>query len=146
MTIAETLPLAQMAAFALAAATLLPLSSEVVLLAMLKAQAASPVALVVAASAGNVAGSLVNWWLGRNLHQLQGRRWFPFAPGTIERAAERYRRWGVWSLAFAWVPLVGDPLTVAAGLLRVPLRVFVPLVATGKVLRYVAVAGGWGGS
>ena len=142
----DALPLAHMAAFAFAAATILPLASEFVLIGFLKASAAAPVALVIAASLGNVAGSVVNWWMGRNIHRLQSYWWFPFAPGTIERASERYRKWGVWSLVLAWVPVIGDPLTLVAGILRVPIWLFLPPVALGKVLRYVAVAAGAGPS
>ncbi len=51
-----------------------------------------------------------------------------------------FRRFGVWSLLFAWPPLVGDPLTVVAGMPRVGLLPFPALVALGKTARYVVVA------
>jgi len=131
---------AGLAAGSFAAATLLPFSSEAMLLAALASGHASPASLVVAATAGNVAGALFNWWLGRNLLYVQSRRWFPFTPETIETASQRFAAYGHWSLLLSWVPVIGDPLTLIAGLLRVPVRRFLVLVATGKAARYVALA------
>ncbi|MFL5204749.1 MAG: YqaA family protein, partial [Microvirga sp.] len=57
-----------------------------------------------------------------------------------------YHRYGRWTLLLSWLPIVGDPLTIVAGLMREPLRVFVPLVALAKMGRYLAVGAlslGW---
>ena len=48
---------------------------------------------------------------------------------------------GAWTLLFSWVPVIGDVLTTMAGLMRTPLVIFLPMVAAGKALRYLAVAG-----
>ena len=61
---------------------------------------------------------------------------------SYDRAARMFERYGLWSLLFAWVPVVGDPLTVVAGALRVPFLPFLVLVAIGKVARYMAILGG----
>lgn len=126
------------------AATLLPLSSEVLLLALLR-DGGNPVLLVSIASVGNTAGSTVNWLLGHYLLRFQHRSWFYFSQQQIERAQRGFHRYGLWSLLFTWVPLIGDGLTLVAGVMRVPFWKFVLLVAIGKVARYVAVAslGGW---
>jgi membrane protein YqaA with SNARE-associated domain len=124
------------------AATLLPLPSEVVLAAQIKASDSSILGLVAAATAGNVGGSVCNWWLGRFLHRFKHRKWFPFAPRAVDKAAATYRRWGLWTLLLAWLPVIGDPLTLVAGLLRVPLMAFIPLVTIGKAGRYLALAYG----
>jgi membrane protein YqaA with SNARE-associated domain len=129
-----------LAATAFLAATLVPLSSEVALVAVLKSGLGAPAGFLLAASIGNVGGCLFNWWLGLNLRRFEGRRWFPLKPGEIDRAAERFRRWGTLGLLFSWVPIVGDPLTLVAGVLRVPLTIFLPLVALGRVGRYLVVA------
>lgn len=134
-------PLAVMLVSAFGAATLLPLPSEAVLVAQIKAGSASISALLVAATVGNVAGSLVNWWLGRHARHFETRTWFPFTLDTIERASNRFNRYGIWSLLFAWLPVIGDPLTFIAGVLRVPLGVFLPLVTVGKAARYGLIAG-----
>jgi len=133
-------PYAAMVAMAFTAGTLLPLSSEVALAAAITSTAASSPGLVAAATIGNVVGSAFNWWAGRYARQLEGRRWFPIRQAEIDAAAARYHRFGAWSLLFSWLPFVGDPLTFVAGVLRVPLAVFLPLVTIGRLVRYVVVA------
>ena len=124
---------------ALIAATLLPAQSEAVLVALLL-DGGDPVLLVAVATAGNVLGSLVNWWLGLQVQRFQGRRWFPVSPARLERAQAWYRRYGRWSLLLSWAPVIGDPITLAAGVMREPLRVFLPLVFIAKGMRYIVLA------
>lgn len=126
-------------ALALVAATLLPAQSEAALVALLL-RGHSPVWLVVVASAGNVLGSTVNWWLGREVVRFQDRRWFPIKAATLGRAQGWYGRYGKWSLLLSWVPIIGDPLTFAAGVMREPLRIFLALVALAKTARYALLA------
>ncbi|WP_114951528.1 YqaA family protein [Sphingosinicella terrae] len=131
---------------ALAAATILPAQSEAVLVGLLLLGAQPAWLLVAVASVGNVMGSTLNWLLGRGIEQFAGRRWFPVRPDRLERAEHWYRRWGRWSLLLSWVPIVGDPITVAAGLMREPLPIFLLLVALAKTGRYVVLAAltlGW---
>ncbi|MEA9557657.1 YqaA family protein [Xanthomonas nasturtii] len=123
----------------LIAATLLPAQSEAALVALLL-DGGSVVGLVAAASVGNVLGSLINWWIGREVLRLQGRRWFPVTPNALARAQAWYGRYGKWSLLLSWMPIIGDPLTLAAGVMREPLRVFLPLVTIAKVTRYGVIA------
>lgn len=125
---------------ALVAATILPAQSEAVLVALV-AKGDAPVGLLVAvATAGNVLGSMVNWLLGRFVERWRGKRWFPVSEASLGRAQRWYHRFGRWSLLFAWLPIVGDPLTVVAGMLREPLPSFLLLVTIGKLGRYVALA------
>lgn len=121
------------------AATILPMQSEAVLVGLLLADY-SPWALVLVASAGNVLGSVVNWLLGRGIERFRERRWFPASPEAMARAERFYRRFGRWSLLLSWLPIVGDPLTVVAGVLREPFPSFLALVTLAKVGRYVALA------
>jgi membrane protein YqaA with SNARE-associated domain len=121
------------------AATLLPFPSEAVLIGHIVGGFGARWPLVTAASVGNTAGAVFNWWIGRELLRFQDRRWFPFSASTIDAASDRFRRWGPPALLLSWVPVIGDPLTLVAGVLRVPLVVFVPLVAAGKVARYVVI-------
>ncbi|UXT50904.1 DedA family protein [Agrobacterium tumefaciens] len=125
---------------AFVAATILPMQSEAALagLILLKSQ---PVWLLVAvASAGNVAGSFVNWLLGRGIEGFRHKRWFPVGEAALLRSQNWYRRYGRWSLLLSWAPLIGDPLTVAAGIMKEPLPVFLLLVTIAKVGRYVLLA------
>lgn len=124
---------------AFGAATLLPIPSEPAVIALATQPDYDLIVIWFVATAANTAGSTVNWWLGRTCLRWQNRRWFPASPDQLARAERWFARWGQWSLLLAWLPLVGDPLTVAAGILRVPLRVFLILVGVGKAMRYAAV-------
>lgn len=121
------------------AATILPLSSEVVLSALLL-NGFSPVRLVMTATAGNVLGSLVNYALGYWGGLMVVKKWLGLSEDEFVRAEQRFVKYGMLSLVFAWVPVIGDPLTVVAGVLRVRLRWFIVLVAVGKWLRYVVIS------
>lgn len=125
---------------ALLAATLLPAQSEGVLAALVIAGGWPLWLLVAVATAGNVLGSVVNWLLGRGLGGFRHKRWFPVSDKALTRAEGWYHRYGRWSLLFAWLPIIGDPLTVIAGTLREPLWLFLLLVTIGKAGRYIAVA------
>ena len=127
---------------ALAAATLLPAQSELVLAGLIATRDHDTWLLIAAATAGNVLGSCVNWGLGRYLHQHRERRWFPVPRHSLARAERSYRQWGVWTLLLSWVPVIGDPLTLVAGLLRTRFKVFLLLVFVAKLGRYLVVAGG----
>jgi membrane protein YqaA with SNARE-associated domain len=129
-------------ASALVAATIFPMQSEAVLVGLLVAGAQPVFALVAVASVGNVLGSLVNWWLGRQVDRFRGRPWFPASDAALDRAVGWYRRYGRWSLLLSWMPIVGDPLTVVAGILKEPLPTFLLLVSLAKVGRYVVLAAG----
>ena len=122
---------------AFTSATLLPGSSEAALLTLLAMGRGDAASLVVVATAGNVLGSLVNWVLGRCFSTFRDRRWFPVDEQSYRRATDWYARYGVWSLLLSWLPVVGDPLTVVAGALRVGLLRFVLLVSIGKGARYI---------
>lgn len=124
---------------AFAAATLLPAQSETAL-ALAVAGGYPPIAVVAVASLGNVLGSAVNWLLGRFVTRFRDRRWFPLRAEDLVRAEAWYRRFGRWSLLLSWVPIIGDPLTVVAGVLREPLPVFLLLVGLAKVGRYAILA------
>lgn len=127
-------------ASALAAATILPMQSEALLVGLVVAEAQPVWALVAVASVGNVLGSIVNWALGRQLERFRDRRWFPASGTALERAKGWYARYGRWSLLLSWAPIVGDPLTLVAGVLREPFWSFLALVTVAKVARYVVLA------
>ncbi|MEE4687609.1 YqaA family protein [Pseudomonas alliivorans] len=125
---------------ALGAATLLPMQSETVLAGMLLSQAYPAAVLLLVATAGNVLGSVLNWLLGRSIIRLRHKRWFPASEAQLEKAQRFYLTYGYWSLLLSWVPLIGDPLTVIAGVLREPLWRFVLIVTLAKGARYLIVA------
>lgn len=125
---------------ALLAATILPAQSEAVLVGLLLTKSYSPALLLLVASLGNILGSLINWLLGRKIESYQGKRWFPISFEQLERARNRYQRYGRWALLLSWVPVIGDPITVAAGMMREKLLIFLLLVSIAKTGRYLALA------
>ena len=121
------------------AATILPFSSELTLVGLIASSNYDNLLLLIFASFGNVLGSVVNWALGFYSRNFTTKKWFPFKETQIERSSAWFRKFGKWSLLFAWIPIVGDPLTLVAGLLRVRFLDFIILVSIGKVSRYLAV-------
>ena len=121
------------------AATILPFSSELTFAGLISTSNYDNLLLLVFASFGNVLGSVFNWGLGFYARNLTIKKWFPFKETQIERSSKWFSKFGKWSLLFAWVPIVGDPLTFVAGLLRVRFFDFIILVAIGKVSRYLII-------
>lgn len=121
------------------AATVLPLSSEIVLSALLL-NGLSPPVLVVMATTGNVLGSVTNYALGYWASLVVIKKWLRMSEDDFLRAEQRFHKYGMFALCFAWLPIIGDPLTVMAGVLRVRLHWFLILVTAGKFLRYVVIS------
>jgi membrane protein YqaA with SNARE-associated domain len=134
------LPYLGLFASAVLAATVLPGASEILMLGLL-VQGLDGWLLWLAATAGNVAGSTLNWWLGRFALRFADRRWFPVSKAALARAQGWFQQWGQPALLFSWLPGVGDAFTVAAGVLRTPILPFLLLVTIAKGGRYAAVLG-----
>jgi membrane protein YqaA with SNARE-associated domain len=124
----------------LGAATILPFGSEPAVVGLLAGGTLPWQGIVLAASLGNVLGSIINWLLGRTFTHFQDRRWFPVSRNNMARAQGWYHRYGRASLLLSWIPIIGDPLTVAAGVLREPLWSFILLVGIAKTGRYLVLA------
>lgn len=124
-----------------AAATFLPLSSEVPLayLVHTRQELALP---VLVATTGNYLGACTTYWLGRGAIRVfeRRRRDPPATSPTQRRALSLIRRWGPPALLLSWVPILGDALVVAAGALRLPFVSSSAWLASGKLARYLAVA------
>lgn len=69
---------------------------------------------------------------------------FPVGAAKLERAERWYAKWGKWSLLMSWAPVVGDGLTLAAGLMRTSFPIFLVLILIAKGGRYLAIAGAVG--
>jgi len=119
------------------AATILPLSSELVLSTMLLTDSFDKYLLLVVASFGNILGSSVNWYLGKKILIFKDKKWFPANERQIAKGEIYFKKYGIWSLLLAWVPIIGDPLTVVAGILRVKFFTFLLLVSISKISRYI---------
>ena len=118
------------------AATVLPFSSELTLAGLITKSDYNNFLLLIIASFGNILGSVFNWILGFYFRNFVTKKWFPFKERQIERSSKWFSKFGKWSLLFAWLPIIVDPLTFVAGLLRVKFFYFIILVAIGKVSRY----------
>jgi membrane protein YqaA with SNARE-associated domain len=121
------------------ASTVLPLGSEWLLVMML-ASGYEPLSTVVVASAGNYLGAVTTYLIG-----MYGGAWLVIkvlrvSPEQQVRARAHYRRYGVYSLLFSWLPIVGDPLCMVGGVLRINFWLFTLLVASGKFVRYAVTA------
>jgi len=125
---------------ALGAATLLPMGSEAIVATLINQAQFSTWLIIATASVGNVIGSIINWWLGRQALKLQHKSWFPLESSKLQHYQTTYQRWGHWSLLLSWAPIIGDPLTVAAGFLKEPLWRFILLVSFAKTGRYCVIA------
>ena len=137
----DLLALVGLFASCLAAGSVVPIPSEAAFLALLLGSDFTPWTLLVVATAGNVTGSAVNWLIGRGAARLAGRRWFPVSAETLDRGRNWYHRYGRWSLLMSWIPIIGDPLTITAGVMREPLWSFLLIVSTAKFARYAMLAG-----
>ncbi|MCH8038477.1 MAG: DedA family protein [Proteobacteria bacterium] len=124
------------------AATVVPFSSEVLLLGMDLSGEFEAIGLLAVASLGNTLGSVTNWCLGRFCLHWQDAKWFPVKPRALDRAGRWFNRYGTWVLLLAWVPVIGDPITLAAGALKTRFSRFLLLVAISKTGRYAVLLGG----
>ncbi|WP_022665568.1 YqaA family protein [Desulfospira joergensenii] len=128
-----------MFASAFLAATVLPLSSEVVL-GVLLAHGLDPLGVIGAATLGNVLGAAVNYGLGLAGSSFLLKKIFRLSPKEIDPALDRFKKYGAACLIFSWVPFIGDPLTFAAGMLKIRFRLFLVLVFLGKLGRYLVLS------
>ena len=126
---------------AFVAATILPAQSEALLAYHVSLNPGSVFQLITVATIGNVLGSIVNWWLGRIAEKIKNKSWFPISEHKLLQGERYYRKYGRYSLLLSWVPFVGDPITIVAGIMREPLWSFVILVTIAKCSRYLFVVG-----
>ncbi len=119
--------------------TILPGHSEITLTTFILLDKFSQFLLILFASLGNILGSIVNWYLGFYITKFVKKDWFSFQKKQLDKASSWYLKYGKWSLFLSWVPIIGDPLTIVAGMFRVPLIIFITIVSISKVLRYIFV-------
>ncbi|MCP4368097.1 MAG: DedA family protein [Deltaproteobacteria bacterium] len=121
------------------AATILPLSSEIVL-SFLLLNHLDPIILVSVATVGNVLGAFVNYAIGLWGSIFLIRKVLKISEDEFVKAKQRFQKYGVFSLLFAWVPVIGDPLTVVAGVLKINILIFFIMVTSGKLIRYIIIS------
>ncbi len=124
---------------ALISSTLFPGGSEALLLYRLS-EGGDPLLLVVIATVGNVLGSLISYGMGRLGNEAVHKKWLRMDETKVARAEVWFGKYGMPSLLLAWLPVVGDPLCLAAGLLRCNMVMFLLLITIGKAARYAFIA------
>jgi len=124
---------------ALISSTLFPGGSEALLLYRLN-EGGDALLLVLIATIGNVLGSLITYAMGRLGNAAIHKNWLRISEAQSERAERWFEAYGKPALLFAWLPIVGDPLCLAAGLLRCGIIPFLLLVTIGKLARYSLLA------
>ena len=129
----------QLLLFSFLAATILPFSSEILLSTMYMTGSFQTLNLLVIASLGNISGSIVNWYLGKKINLYQKKKWFPVSSDRLKKSEYYFQKYGLWSLLLSWVPIIGDPITLFAGILNVRFQIFIILVSISKISRYVFV-------
>jgi len=120
-------------------ATIIPFGSEAYFITLLSLDKYNHFFLFLFASVGNVLGSLFNWICGFYINFFIKKSWFPINNKIIDRGNKLFTKYGKWSLLISWFPLIGDPITFAAGTLRYPIIPFLVLVSIGKVGRYLII-------
>jgi membrane protein YqaA with SNARE-associated domain len=121
------------------ASTLIPIGSEWLLVVMLLSKN-DPFAVVAVATAGNYLGALSTYWIGLCGRDFLKRRVLRMDEESTRRAERFYARFGSYSLFFSFLPIIGDPLCLIGGVLRVRFIRFSLLVVSGKLARYGALA------
>lgn len=124
------------------AATILPLGSEVALVAALQGKQ-SLLTVVLVATIGNTLGGMTNYLLGWFAKWQWLEKYLRIKQTKVEKLSERFQRGGVWLALLCWLPIIGDPLAVMLGLLRLPWKPTMLLMAVGKFLRYAVIAAIW---
>lgn len=144
--VADLATLTTMALAAFTAATLLPGGSEAVFVALLAAGTASPFALFLVAAIANTAGGMTSWWIGtqiaRGADSERGHAWmrrFRLPPESFARATRLFTRYGWATLLLCWLPVIGDPITLVAGMARYPALPTALITGLARTLRYAAV-------
>ena len=121
-------------------ATVVPFSSEAIFAAALLTDHPRWL-LIVVAGAGNTMGGMVSFLMGWLVKWKWLEKWFRVKREKLERMSAKVSRYGVWAALLTWLPVIGDPIAIAMGLMRTSPWKTALLMFVGKALRYAAVAG-----
>ncbi|AQS46435.1 MULTISPECIES: YqaA family protein [Thioclava] len=124
---------------ALLAATPIPFQSEVVFVALQTLGTQNIWLMILVAAVGNTIGSLVTYAIGLGVTRWKDRKWFPANETQLARGHRWFERWGIGLLLLSWAP-GGDLICLVAGILRMSMWLFLPLVFLAKAGRYAVLA------
>jgi len=121
----------------LIASTILPISSETLLIYYLYEQKSTTLLLLVA-GVGNTIGSIINYYIGKKgVEYLISRE--KISRDRLFKSRELFDKYGGYTLLLSWVPIIGDPITLIAGTLRYNIKKFIIIVSISKFGRYVVI-------
>ena len=118
------------------AATILPFSSEVALLTALQL-GMHPLLAITAASLGNVLAVITNYFIGLLIRKKSYKKLRKSRVGKL--TLHWFRRYGNFTLPLTVLPIIGDPLTIIAGIFKMNFALFLSVSATLRVMRYVII-------
>jgi membrane protein YqaA with SNARE-associated domain len=121
------------------ASTVLPLGSEALLLLLIN-EGFDPMALVIVASLGNYGGACTTYYIGLVGRKDLVEKYLSISQQHLNNAEKWFKKYGVYSLLFTWIPLIGDAITAMGGIMKLDFKIFSIFVFLGKLLRYVVVA------
>jgi len=121
------------------AATVIPIGSEWLLIVMILGNF-SPVQTVITATVGNYLGGCTTYLIGIYGSDFIISKLLRVSNSEMSRAKRIYTGYGSWSLLLSWLPIIGDPLCLIAGIFKVAFIRFSLLVFTGKFFRYATLA------
>ncbi|SFV54009.1 probable membrane protein YPO3302 [hydrothermal vent metagenome] len=122
---------------ALMAATILPISSEALLIYYLHDEK-SAILLLISAGLGNTLGSIINYYIGKkgSEYLIKNEK---ISIARLQKSEELFGRYGAYALLLSWVPIIGDPLTLVAGVLHYDIKKFIIVVSIAKFGRYALI-------
>jgi len=123
---------------ALISATLFPLGSEALFIYDIT-QNFNIIILLIVATIGNSLGAVINYYMGYGGEEYLIEKKM-INPNKIEKYKTYFDKYGIYTLLFAWLPIIGDPITMIAGVLRYNIKIFIIVVTISKFLRYLFLA------
>jgi membrane protein YqaA with SNARE-associated domain len=120
------------------ASTFLPIGSEALVIALIY-KGFSPLTVIMVATVGNYLGSCTTYYLGLKGRPLLEKYLSP-SRENLDKSERLFKKYGIYTLLFTWIPGVGDAITMVAGLMQLPFASFSVLVFLGKFGRYYAIA------
>lgn len=124
------------------AGSVIPLSSEAIVLACIGPLHLDPVWCLVSATIGNVAGGMTCYWMGSLGNMEWITRYCHVSPEKLARAQRYVERYGAWYALLAWIPILGSAISVALGYMHANKAITILAMTIGKALRYAALI--WG--
>ena len=128
------------------AGSVIPFSSEAVLVACITALGLDPIICTLTATAGNVAGGMTCYWMGHLGNMKWIEKYFYVKKEKIDKAERFVRGRGAWMAFFAFIPILGSAISIVLGMMRANIWIVILAMTIGKILRYALLAWGVAGA